>query len=102
MPPSGYREPPGYDLGVENSVKTDRATAVAAAAAHELNDELTVILTSVSNSLDCLEPDHPATVFLEDLRAAAQRCAYKSADILRFTRRRGTRPAATPLAALVE
>lgn len=86
---------------MEIRIKPDRASAVAAAAAYELNNELTVILSSVSNSLASLGPDHPAAALLEDVRAAAQRCAWKTAIILNFTTRQGTRPTATPLEALI-
>jgi signal transduction histidine kinase len=89
-----------YDRGVEDCIKPDRASAVAAAAAHELNDELTVILSSISNSLDALSPQDPLVPLLEDVRAAAQRCAWKATAILNFTTRQGTRPAATRLANL--
>ena len=37
--------------------KTDRACAVAAAAAHDWNDELTVILSSVDSLLETVGPD---------------------------------------------
>jgi len=90
----------GYDRGVEQCTRPDRASAVAAAAAHELNDELTVILSSVSTSLESLGPAHPAAPLLEDLRAAAQRCAWKTATMLDFTTRQGTRPAPTSLSHL--
>jgi hypothetical protein len=86
---------------VEHSFKPDRASAVAAAAARELNDELTVILSSVSTSMESLAPGHPALPFLEAVRAAAQRCAWKTSAVLSFAVSQGTRPAATSLAALI-
>jgi hypothetical protein len=91
-----------YYWGVEHFARPERASAVAAAAARELNDELTVILTSVSNSIESLKPGHPALPLLEDLRAAAQRCAWKTSTILNFAASQGTRPSATSLTALTE
>ena len=44
---------------MNDSYKPDRSSAVAAAAAREFNDELTVILSSVSDSIDALSPDIP-------------------------------------------
>jgi hypothetical protein len=75
--------------------------AVAAAAAHDLNDDLTIILTSVTASLRALEPQHPARAMLLDLRGAAQRCAWTASGLLNFTARRGARPSATTFDRLV-
>lgn len=81
---------------------SSRALAVAAAAAHDLNDELTVILTSVTDSLRALDPHHPARPLLLDLRRAAQRCAWKASGLLNYTARRGARPSAASLDRLIE
>ena len=81
--------------------RSDRAVAVAAAAAHDLNDDLTIILTSVTDSLRSLDPQHPARPFLLDLRSAAQRCAWTASGLLNFTARRGARPSAATLDGLV-
>lgn len=82
--------------------RPDRASTLAAAAAHDLNDELTVILSAVTDSLRTLDPRHPARPLLLDLRAAAQRCAWKASALLNFTARRGARPSAATLERLVE
>jgi hypothetical protein len=74
--------------------RADRAVAVAAAAAHDLNDDLTVILTAVADSLRALPPGHPTRAHLLDLRAAAQRCAWTASTLLNFSARRGARPSA--------
>jgi hypothetical protein len=87
---------------VNNVVRIDRAYAVAAAAARDFNDELTVILNSVSESLGNLEEDHPARVLLLDLQGAAQRCVRKAEGLLRFSARSGTRPSAAPLNTLID
>jgi signal transduction histidine kinase len=87
--------------GVERLLRTDRVCAIAAAAAHGLNNELTVILNSVSNSLPTLEPGHPARPDLLDLHLAALRCAQIASDLLEFSARNGARPARAPLDHLV-
>jgi len=87
---------------VESQSRPDRAVALAAAAAHDLNEELTVILTSVTASLRALDPHHPARTLLLDLQSAAQRCAWKASGLLNFTARRGARPSAATFERLVE
>jgi signal transduction histidine kinase len=87
---------------VERLTKADRACAIAAAAAHDLNDELTVILSSVSNSIQSIEPGHPARPLLLDVRNAAQRCAWMASSLLSFSARRGVRPTAAKAERLVE
>ena len=86
---------------MESYKHPERVSAVVAAAAHELNDELTVILSSITDSLDSLGAGHATAPLLEDARAAAQRCAWKTGSILHFARTQGARPAATPLAILI-
>jgi len=53
---------------------------------------MTIILNSANRSLELLEPGHPARIFLYDLRAATQRCAWKTSAVLNFTARRGVYP----------
>ncbi len=74
---------------------------MAAAAAHDFNDELTVILSSVSDSIQALEPGHPARPYLLDLQDAARRCARKSHGLLRFGTKRGPQPGAATLEQLL-
>jgi signal transduction histidine kinase len=76
--------------GVERANRVDPAGVLAAAAAHDLNDELTVILTSVTTSIRALEPGHPARPLLFDLESAALRCASKVSRLLDYAARRGT------------
>jgi hypothetical protein len=83
-------------------VRIDRAYAVAAAAARDFNDELTVILNSVSESLVNLEEDHPARPLLLDLQGAAQRCVWKAEGLLQFSAGRGARPSAAPFESLID
>ncbi len=82
---------------MEKKLNAKRACAVAAAAAHDLNDELTVILSSVKSSIQTLEEGHPARPFLLDLQGAAQRCAWKAAGLLNYGARHGVYPVASTL-----
>jgi hypothetical protein len=85
---------------VERLLGTDRACALAAAA-HEFNDELTVILSSVTVSILAMEPGHPARRPLIDLERAAMRCASTSSRLLNFSARGGARPARMSLDAVL-
>jgi hypothetical protein len=87
---------------VERLLKTDRVCAIAAAAAHGLNNELTVILNSVSNSIPTLEPGHPARPDLADLHLAVLRCSRIASGLLEFSARNGARPASAPFDHLVK
>jgi hypothetical protein len=87
---------------VERLLKTDRVCAIAAAAAHGLNNELTVILNSVSNSIPTLEPGHPARPDLLDLHLAVLRCSRISSSLLEFTARHGARAASASFDHLIK
>ena len=78
------------------------AGAVAAAAAHDLNDELTVILNSITMSIHALEAEHPAREHLLDLQSAAQRCAWKASGLLNYSARQGVRPSAISMEQAIE
>ena len=69
--------------------KADRPYALAAAVAHDLNDELTVILSSVTISLDWLDPGDPLVPILVDLQNAAERCAWCADGLLSFSAEKG-------------
>jgi hypothetical protein len=77
---------------MEHLSDTKHACAVAAAAAHSFNDELTVILSSVNGVVELLEPDHAAQELLLDIQAAAQRCVWKAAGLLNFSARVNSGP----------
>lgn len=91
-----------YREFVERLTKAGRDCAVAAAAAHDMNDELTVILSGVAGSLATLEPGHPARSLLLEARRAVQRCAWKTSGLLNYSARRGLTRTAAPMEALME
>jgi hypothetical protein len=80
----------------------DRVCAVAAAAAHDLNNELTVILSSVSGALDTVASKNPAHALLLDLQAAAQRCVWKTSGLLHFSARVNSNPVRASFEYLIE
>ena len=80
----------------------DRACAVAAAAAHDLNNELTVILNGVRGALDTVGEEHPARPLLVELQAAAQRCVFRASGLLNFSARVNPRPVRASFEYLIE
>ena len=86
---------------MERLTHADRACAVAAAAAHDLNDELTIIVNTTSHSLETLEPGHPARPLLLDLERTAQRCVWKASGLLNYGARRGCKPVNVPMERLI-
>jgi hypothetical protein len=90
-----------YDPGVERLTHADRACAIAAAAAHDLNDELTIIVNTTSFSLETLEPGHPARPLLLELQRSAQRCVWKTSGLLNYGVRRGPRPVSVTMERLI-
>lgn len=93
--------PPRYHMGVDNVVRIDRAYVVAAAAARDFNDELTVIMSSLDGAVSWLEEGHPAWAFLEEAQSAAQRCVWKAAGLTEYSARRGVGPTAIRLEQLL-
>jgi signal transduction histidine kinase len=86
---------------VERLTQNDRVSAIAAAAAHDLNDELTIILNGAHLSIEALEPGHPARHLLRDIEGAAQRCVWKTSGLLNYGARRGMRPVPIPMERLM-
>jgi len=87
---------------VEHLTDTNRACAVAAAAAHDLNNELTVIVNSVTRALGTVDTEHPAHRLLLDLQASAQRCAWKASGLLNFSARVNPTPVRASFEYLIE
>ena len=82
---------------MERLTNADRACAVAAAAARDLNDELTIIVNCASESILTLEPGHPARIYLADIERATQRCVWKVSGLLNYSARHGARPVSARL-----
>lgn len=87
---------------MERYGQTDQARVLAAVAGHEFNNELTVILSSISTVIQSLEPGHPALAQALELQSAAQRCAHKTAELLRFGSKRNSRVSRMSLERLTE
>jgi hypothetical protein len=69
----------------------DQSAEMAHSAARGMNDELTVILNSVVESLETLDPEHPARHLLLDLEIAAKRCVLISNGLMRYSQRQSMR-----------
>ncbi|MGA3261087.1 MAG: hypothetical protein ABSE35_19555 [Bryobacteraceae bacterium] len=89
MKPDARATPCAYPADVER------------AAAHEFNDELTVILNAVAESLEALPKAHPLYRGLIEAQCAAHRCAQRAEGMLCFSARRGLRPAPSCAEALL-
>ena len=87
---------------MERMSDAKRACAVAAAAAHDFNNELTVILSGVSEALDSLGAHHPSRPLLLEIRAAAQRCVWKASGLLTFSARVNRGPVRASLEHLID
>jgi signal transduction histidine kinase len=79
---------------VERALHRNRTAALAAAVAHEINEELTLILGSLKSSL----PEAEKSRIVEQ---AAQRCATLSRRLQMYVRRCGPRRHA-PLSAVLD
>jgi hypothetical protein len=86
---------------VERLSYADRVCAAAGAAGHDLNEELTIIVSGAAESIEWLEPDHPARPLLREVQHAAQRCVWKTSALLTLGVRRGLRPTPVPMERLM-
>jgi hypothetical protein len=80
-----------------------RAHHIAAAAASDLNDELTIILSSVLLAIEAIDdPTDIVYPLLGEIRGAAQRCAWKASGLLNYGVRHGVYPVAATLESLLD
>ena len=87
---------------MERIFRLDRPYAVTASVSHDLNDELTIILSSVMLSIEMLDLDHPAVPLLLELQCAAERCADRSEGLLKYSSRKGGLPVTASFETLIE
>ena len=66
-----------------------RALAVQAAIAHDLNNELTIILSTLQDAISDLEVNDPLRPGIIEARSSAQRCAWKVSGMLNYCNRSG-------------
>ena len=72
--------------------QADRERAIAAAAAHELNEELTIILCSGRAALAAMPYEHIETRrYLRLIEEAVHRCTGKTRGLLSYSAEKGVR-----------
>lgn len=86
---------------MERLTQIDRVCAIASAAAHDLNDELTIMLNCANFAIAACEPGHPARPFLDEIQWASQRCVWKTSGLLNYGARQGVRPVPIPMERLM-
>ena len=92
---------PKMDSPMERLTHADRSLAVSSAAAHDLNDELTILLNGAALCLADLMPGDPLRPLVLEMQKAAQRCAWKTSGLLNYSARRGTRPVGVSMERLI-
>ncbi len=78
------------------------SATIDAAVAHELNNELTIVLSGVGEVLEMLEPGDPARAILIDISKAAQRSAWCMNSLLSMAQRKGGEPSAVLVKDLID
>jgi signal transduction histidine kinase len=81
-------------IGIPGGVRLNEASkpievlaALAAGIAHEFNEELTVILSSLSDALEQIGSEHPAYDHLRELQRAVRRCNDTARSLTAFSLR---------------
>ncbi len=87
---------------MERIFKLDKPYSVAASVSHDLNDELTIILSSALLSMELLDLDHPAVPLLLEIQCAAERCAGRADGLLNYSARKGGLPVPASFETLIE
>lgn len=95
------REPFGWAGCDRPTGAADRACAVGAAAAHDINNELTIIVNNAACLLEVLEPGSQLRSLLIELQQAAHRCTWKAQGLLNYASRRGVRPVCASMERLI-
>jgi len=73
---------PEFDNRLRKEQKLEMLGALAGFIAHDLNNELTVILSNVALTLEALEPDDPAYEGLQEALQASHRCVEMTRALL--------------------
>ena len=73
---------PELETALRKEQKLEMMGALAGFIAHDLNNELTVILGNVGLSLDSLDPDHSLYEGLHEAQQATQRCVEMTRALL--------------------
>lgn len=60
--------------------------ALAAGVAHDINDQLMLVVNAVAASLERVPPDHPAAAGLKESERAVMRCVGITQRLLAFTK----------------
>lgn len=80
----------------------DKAAAVAAAAAHDWNDDLCIAMSTVTDLLQHTDPTDWRRAELLEMRRALQRMAWVSANLLNYSMKRGARATCATSLATIE
>src|SRR5579863_2084727 len=81
-PRRGQESEPEFDNKLGKQQKLEMLGALAGFIAHDLNNELTVILGNVGLSLDAVEPGHAFHESLGEAQQAARRCVEMTRALL--------------------
>lgn len=87
---------------MERSPGEVRAHQVAAAAAHDLNDDLTILQSQIDLLLAGLPVGDPNCPGLMDLKAAGGRCKLTTELLLNHSLANGATPSSLTLAKMIE
>lgn len=71
---------------LRSSQRRETIGTLASGAAHDVNNQLTVVLGQLELCADSLGPGHPATKQLDQARKATQRCAEVTRALLTYSR----------------
>lgn len=80
----------------------NKSAIIDAAVAQHLNDELTIILSSLILSIEQVPLNSPALPFLIEALQATKRCAWKMSSLLTHSQRHGGTPCAVNLSDLLD
>lgn len=80
--------------------KSERIATVSAAVASDLNDELTILLSSIQLAIRVIRPGDPAFQRLLEIQSAALRASWLVSNLLTYSTRNGARRTAATAAAL--